>query len=106
MRDKPREFVRVLIATVAGTGTALLFAGLIAYLQGWFNHWLTVPWQHLAMQVLTYELPITLFAGLAGVTVYRLIFRPVPDNQCRCRQCGYILKGLSKPECSECGEVI
>ncbi len=28
------------------------------------------------------------------------------DNETRCRKCGYILKGISEPRCSECGERI
>jgi len=28
------------------------------------------------------------------------------DNETRCRQCGYILRGLSAPRCPECGEAI
>jgi hypothetical protein len=40
--------------------------------------------------------------------VYAFILKPQDegDGECRCRKCGYILRGLSKPECSECGEVI
>ncbi len=28
------------------------------------------------------------------------------DTETRCRKCGYILRGLSEPRCSECGERI
>jgi len=28
------------------------------------------------------------------------------DNETRCRKCGYILKGITEPRCSECGEQI
>ena len=28
------------------------------------------------------------------------------DGDTRCRKCGYILRGISEPRCSECGEVI
>jgi len=28
------------------------------------------------------------------------------DNETRCRKCGYILKGITEPRCSECGERI
>ncbi len=30
----------------------------------------------------------------------------VGDRETRCRKCGYILKGISEPRCSECGERI
>jgi len=28
------------------------------------------------------------------------------DEETRCRKCGYILKGITEPRCSECGELI
>lgn len=28
------------------------------------------------------------------------------DEECRCRRCGHILRGLSEPRCPECGERI
>jgi rubrerythrin len=28
------------------------------------------------------------------------------DDETRCRKCGYILKGIKEPICSECGEKI
>jgi hypothetical protein len=28
------------------------------------------------------------------------------DDECHCRRCGYILRGLSAPRCPECGEAI
>jgi hypothetical protein len=100
------ESARIILAVVSGAGSALTLAAGIAFLLGWFAHWATVPWWHLALQVLGYELPITLLAGLSAVFLYRLILVRSVDEECRCRRCGYILKGLSKPECSECGEAI
>ena len=32
--------------------------------------------------------------------------REVNDGHTRCGKCGYILKGLTEPRCSECGERI
>jgi RNA polymerase subunit RPABC4/transcription elongation factor Spt4 len=29
-----------------------------------------------------------------------------PENETRCRKCGYILRGISEPRCPECGESI
>jgi hypothetical protein len=29
-----------------------------------------------------------------------------PDNETHCRRCGYILCGITEPQCSECGERI
>jgi hypothetical protein len=28
------------------------------------------------------------------------------DGETRCRKCGYILRGITEPRCSECGEII
>ncbi len=47
-----------------------------------------------------------MFGCVVTVLVYSFILTPRDDGETRCRRCGYILKGLSKPECSECGEVI
>src|SRR5262245_24384496 len=43
-----------------------------------------------------------LTAGLAALRVTRT----VSEDQTRCRQCGYILRGLTEPRCPECGERI
>jgi len=32
--------------------------------------------------------------------------RSVSDRETRCRKCGYILRGITEPRCSECGERI
>ncbi|MBN1489160.1 MAG: hypothetical protein JXA69_04515 [Phycisphaerae bacterium] len=45
----------------------------------------------------------------ALVTYQRLTRRYAPaafGNQTRCRKCGYILRGITKPRCPECGERI
>lgn len=106
MRRTRSEFIWIATSVTFGVGLALLLAALIAYHFGWFTQWMAVPWWHLVMQVLTYELPITFLACLMSVITFRLIYKPRTDTETRCRKCGYILKGLSKPECPECGEVI
>ncbi|GMU24131.1 MAG: hypothetical protein AMXMBFR13_42080 [Phycisphaerae bacterium] len=53
-----------------------------------------------------YFLPVLLLAfGVYGLTT-RLCFRRTLDQETRCRQCGYILRGISEPRCPECGERI
>ncbi len=42
---------------------------------------------------------------LATILVYGLGKRR-DDGHTRCGKCGYILKGLTEPRCSECGEPI
>lgn len=57
-----------------------------------------------------YTIGTILPAALIGVVVYLGLTRrfgstPV-DPHTRCRRCGYILNGLSRPQCPECGERI
>jgi hypothetical protein len=57
-------------------------------------------------RAVAYILPLLLvaFACYGVLTHY---FRPEHlDPETRCRKCGYILRGLSEPRCSECGEGI
>ncbi|MCH8851060.1 MAG: hypothetical protein IID41_00245 [Planctomycetes bacterium] len=48
------------------------------------------------------------FAGPAAATVLAHVLTPkvILDGHTRCGKCGYILKGLTEPRCSECGERI
>ena len=43
---------------------------------------------------------------ITTVFLYVLTPREVKDGHTRCGKCGYILKGLTEPRCSECGEQI
>jgi hypothetical protein len=48
--------------------------------------------------------------ALAAVCVYGILtfcYGPESnDRETHCRKCGYILRGISEPRCSECGERI
>lgn len=49
--------------------------------------------------------------SLVGVGSYAWLTRrlgptSLTDPECRCRRCGYILSGLERPRCPECGEAI
>ena len=41
----------------------------------------------------------------ASVAVYELLSgrRPLSSTETLCRNCGYILRGISEPRCPECG---
>jgi hypothetical protein len=61
------------------------------------------------------ELPtiwlVLVFPGIAtAITAYGLLTRfwgaQVTDGETHCRKCGYILRGIPEPRCSECGERI
>ena len=43
---------------------------------------------------------------VATVLAHMLTPRETKDGHTRCGKCGYILKGLTEPRCSECGERI
>ena len=43
---------------------------------------------------------------VASVLTHMLTPRETRDGHTRCGKCGYILKGLTEPRCSECGERI
>jgi hypothetical protein len=53
---------------------------------------------------------IVLLAILPGIVVYGLLTRcfgpPARDGETHCRKCDHVLRGISEPRCSECGEAI
>jgi len=69
-------------------------------------------WMILPNQVFTpwydpisdFAIACTACAALGWVLVVISAFQR--DRACRCRNCGYILRGLSEPRCPECGEAI
>ena len=51
--------------------------------------------------------PFLLFCPVVtAIAFWRLTPPLAPDGHTRCGKCGYILKGLTEPRCSECGEQI
>ena len=83
-------------ATVAD-GTTVLLGGQPATISWQFGVGISVGW----------FLPVVLIAfGVYGVLTWRLGPRAQSDGETRCRKCGYILKGITEPRCSECGERI
>jgi rubrerythrin len=56
---------------------------------------------------LAWFLPVLLIAfSIYGLLTWRFGPRAPPDSETRCRECGYILRGISEPRCPECGERI
>jgi len=107
MSKKSREMARIIASAAAGIAASLTLGAVLAYLYGWLDHYgVYEPWYQLLIDVCFYDLPLTLLAILVGIFTYKLILRPVATTETRCRACGYILKGLSRPECPECGEGI
>ncbi len=60
-----------------------------------------MPWA-LAYSIATVG-PAALFSVFGFAALTRRYGAPSPD-QPRCRRCGYFLRGLSRPQCPECGE--
>ena len=53
---------------------------------------------------------IVLMGAVLGIVAYSILTAylcpPEPERETRCRKCGYILRGIPEPRCSECGERI
>ena len=91
-----RAWLRIVVSVIVGgiAGFVLLWAGYGLYVST-MNHLLVV----------------VIVASLAGpilATVFAHVVTPreTKDGHTRCGKCGYILKGLTEPRCSECGERI
>jgi hypothetical protein len=64
-------------------------------------------WQFGAGISLAWFLPVLLIAfAVYGLLTWRFGPRGPIDDETRCRECGYILRGISEPRCPECGERI
>ena len=50
--------------------------------------------------------PAALIAACTFAKLSKRYGKARADGESRCRRCGYILRGLSEPRCSECGEWI
>jgi zinc transporter ZupT len=64
--------------------------------------------ENLAVQWLVFLLPFTA-TTLIALAVRAVLTKAYPapaDHETRCRKCGYILRGITEPRCSECGERI
>ncbi len=114
-----RVVARWTIAVVCGTIAILLAAYVDTYVLNWsphvavriqlycFNHGINIPhWAGAFLTFFSFLVPSALLGSAVAVSVYHFTLQPAHEGICRCRKCGYILKGLSKLECSECGEVI
>lgn len=71
----------------------------------WFVHLGIHGFWHLGYTLGT-VFPASLLAVLTYAALTRRLGHPVFDGYARCRRCNYILRGLSKPRCTECGERI
>ena len=94
-----RAWLRIIVCMLAGG-----FAGFGMY--AWFmtyapfsKGWYVTPVVFFPSIFLTGPIVATVLANM-------LTPKERLDGETRCRKCGYILKGLTEPRCSECGERI
>ncbi len=75
---------------------AWIYNGYKWWFGGWSFSWLIPP------MVTAYVFTLLSIVGwvLLNMSMWR------GDGETRCRKCKYILRGLSEPRCSECGERI
>jgi len=106
-------FSRATIAVVAGSAFVALYSvylwdtvvrAVYAGLTGSRNIRFQ-GWQWIATLIITF-LPALLVTFVVYGLLTRFLGTSVIDPETRCRKCGYILRGISEPRCSECGERI
>ena len=101
-------FWRSAIAVVSGSVSGgVLFCLLFVATKYWG---LTPPGVAFMVIWLGAVLVIFVIPPVVGVAVYSILARRYGpqawDGETRCRKCGYILRGIREPRCSECGEKI
>lgn len=108
MRITQRAVARHAIAVCAGVILALFLNMIYTSIYLWYMNVQVPPgyWRMMLVNTLLMGVPINTLVCLTVSLIYAAILSPDHDPECRCRRCGYILKGLSKLECPECGEKI
>ncbi len=93
-----RIIVSVIVAVIAGC--ALYWAYTLLFIRGWTGS--------IARWLFFVSFAVAFVPGpiVATVLAHVLTPRETKDGHTRCGKCGYILKGLTEPRCSECGEQI
>ena len=104
-----RRFIVAVAAGLIVTIPIFLFrvaGALIVVLEDKLTVWLApfVPQWLCWYFAWTTALAVSALPGLALATA--IAIRRSHGDETRCRRCGYILRGLAEPRCSECGERI
>ena len=98
-----RAWLRIIVAVVVGAIAGIaLYAGFEVVVSRWVAVVSGEGW-FLGMFILSIVLASPI---IATVLAHVLTPKERLDGETRCRKCGYILKGLTEPRCSECGERI
>lgn len=103
---------QAIVATLVGTVamvviTRTVYFPMVAVIQE-ATAW-AMPWASTNLWEWVTEIACISSAIAPSVFVAVLIYglgKPFGDTETRCRQCGYILKGLTVPRCPECGGAI
>ncbi len=94
-----RAWLRIIVSVVGGG-----IAGFAAFV-GFTSLAFSFPGRNVVSVMFFLS---TFLAGptISAVFLHALTPRETKDGHTRCGKCGYILKGLTEPRCSECGERI
>ena len=97
-----RLWLRIIVSVIAGgiASFALFLGGAIVLFPGGPGP------GDVAFAALIFILAFLVGPIIATVLAHMLTPKEWLDGETRCRKCGYILKGLTEPRCSECGERI
>ena len=92
-----RSWLRIIVSVIVGGLASLAwYIGTSSVVRGNSAGWRSI-------------LVLSIFlTGPVATAVLAHILTPgeLKDGHTRCGKCGYILKGLTEPRCSECGERI
>ena len=94
-----RAWLRIIVSVIVGgiASFAWYIGGMVVARRGGsVGYWYSI----LVLSIFLVG-PIT-----AAVLAHMLTPKETKDGHTRCGKCGYILKGLTEPRCSECGERI
>ncbi len=96
-----RPWLRISVSViVGGIAVGLFFVGSMVLFPGGPGP------GDVAFAALFFILAFLVGPIIATVLAHMLTPREPKDGHTRCGKCGYILKGLTEPRCSECGERI
>ncbi|MCH8054513.1 MAG: hypothetical protein IH895_10665 [Planctomycetes bacterium] len=94
-----RAWLRIVVSVVVGgIAVGLFLGGSMVLFPGGVATWY--------LAALFFILAFLVGPIIATVLAHILTPKEWLDGETRCRKCGYILKGLTEPRCSECGERI
>ncbi len=110
MRITKLEVSRFMVSVLSGVFAYTIAYAIYAYFSVYrFYAQSQVPsdfWSVYLYRTLVFWIPMGTLGCLVTAIIYSYIKRAKDDGECRCRKCGYILKGISEPKCPECGEQI